>query len=252
MEKKNLCFIIAHRYYRNYKSFLKYYIDNINKFYENSLIIIVDNNSKHLEDIRIMLGDFENIVILTNETNSKFEPGAYNVGIRYVLDHELDYKYYIFTQDNFVLKNKFDFNDLEKNGIVACALNHFTEDCTNWNQTDDTCQRILRSIHVSDRTNEFNLCWCNSFILHHSRLETYYEIMKNEIVTTRLESEKFERYQSGILFYLNNMNYRSIGGDIKHLHLDYDCWKVHVENDDSIKAFFVKTVQQKNEHTPEN
>ena len=48
-----LCFIISHKYYKSYKSFIKYYVDNIKKFYPNSFILIVDNNSENLEDIKI-------------------------------------------------------------------------------------------------------------------------------------------------------------------------------------------------------
>ena len=41
----NVCFIISCKYNKNYINFIKYYIDNIIKYYTNYLIIIVDNES---------------------------------------------------------------------------------------------------------------------------------------------------------------------------------------------------------------
>ena len=46
-----LCFIIAQKYYRNYKTYIQYFVDNIQEFYPGSLCIIVDNNSIHINDI---------------------------------------------------------------------------------------------------------------------------------------------------------------------------------------------------------
>lgn len=119
------CFIISHRYYRNYQSFILYYIENIQKFYENSMIILVDNNSKYLDDIKKKLNP--EIIVLVNDTECKFEIGAYNVGINYILSNNLldNFDYYVFTQDNFIIKNKCDFDILEKNNTFAAALDIF-------------------------------------------------------------------------------------------------------------------------------
>ena len=46
-----LCFIIAQKYYRNYTTYIKYFVDNIQEFYPGSLCIIIDNNSIHINDI---------------------------------------------------------------------------------------------------------------------------------------------------------------------------------------------------------
>ena len=53
-----VCFIISHFYNRNYTSYIKYYIDNIQYFYNDSLIIIVDNNSKYIADINILFNPY--------------------------------------------------------------------------------------------------------------------------------------------------------------------------------------------------
>ena len=105
-------FIISHKYYREFPpSYIKYYVDNIQKFYPNACTIIVDNNSNNLEeDIIIQFKDYKNLVILINNSECKYELGSYKVGIQYMIEknfYNLDYC--VFTQDSFVLKNYFDF-----------------------------------------------------------------------------------------------------------------------------------------------
>jgi len=254
MENYKLCFIIAHRYYRNYKSYMKFYVENINKFYKNSLIIIVDNNSKYFDDIKKLLNNYENIIFLINNSECKFEIGAYNVGINYIINNNLieKYNYYIFSQDTFVLKNKCDFNNLSNNNILACAFNHLENipyDC-NFNIYDPICINILNKINIYDKLSNFGLCWCCSFILHNSKVLDYYNIVKYEIITSRFGgSVQSERYLSGILYYLNNNKYISLCGDSSSPSiLGYDCWKVDIENN-NLPNFFIKTVQQKTENT---
>jgi hypothetical protein len=246
----NLCFIISHRYYRNYPSYIKYYIDNINNFYENSLIIIVDNNSKYLDDIKTLLNNYTNIIILVNNTECKFEIGAYKVGINYIINNNLleNYDYYIFTQDNFILKNKFDFNILINNNTKACALNTFTKYKEAY--YNEITLNILRKINLENRIDELTLCWCNSFILNKSVVIDFLNITKDIIITSRYNgSVHSERYLSGILYYLNNYIMTSIDGDIEFHNLKYDCWTVNLIEDNIPERFFIKKVQQKTENT---
>lgn len=245
----NLCFIISHRYYRNYQSYIKYYVDNINIFYKNSLILIIDNNSKYLDDIKTLLNNYTNVIILVNNTECKFEIGAYKVGINYIINNNLleNYDYYIFTQDNFILKNKFDFNILLNNNTKACALNTFTKGKEEY--YNEITLNILRKINLENRIDELTLCWCCSFILNKSIVIDFLNITKDIIITYRTESCFSERYLSGILYYLNNYIMTSIDGDIELHNLKYNCWTVNLIEDNIPERFFVKKVQQKNEHT---
>jgi hypothetical protein len=251
---KKICFIIACKYYRNYKSYIKYYVDNIKKFYENSYIILVDNNSLYIKDIIDTLKDYKNIEIIINNSECKFEIGAYNEGIRYIQNNSFlkEYDYFVFSQDTFILNNKYDFNELYNNNIFACSFNHFNNipHDSNLNIYDPICIKILQKINIYDKLNEFNLCWCCSFILHSSKINDYYNIVKDEIITTRHGgSTQSERYLSGIMYYLNNNNYVSICGDMSSPQvLGYDCWNVNIENND-LSNYFIKTVQQKSENT---
>jgi hypothetical protein len=82
----NVCFIISCKYNRNYITYIKYYVDNIIKYYTNYLIIIIDNNSIYIDELIKLFNflNYKNIVILTNNIECKFEIGAYKMGIIYL------------------------------------------------------------------------------------------------------------------------------------------------------------------------
>lgn len=247
------CFIISHRYYRNYPSYIKYYIENIQKFYENSLIILVDNNSKYLDDIKRQLNT--DIIILVNNTECKFEIGAYKVGINYILSNNLlnDYDYYVFTQDNFIIKNKYDFDILKKNNTFAAALDGFKMNNNEFYQ-NEIVMNVLKKINLEKRIDELTLCWCHSFVLNNTKVIEYLNMVKDIVIVNRIQSEASERYLSGILYYLNNhfMSYINNNNSDK-----YDCWTVDLINDSFPEEsfpglYFIKRVQQKNERTIDN
>ena len=122
--KTTPCFVIAHRYVRGYISYIEHYIDNITKFYENALIIVVDNNSPYKDDVLDKFKNKNNIILLDNNIEHKFEQGAYLVGVNYILENNLlnKYDYYVFTQDTYILKNKYNFDILIDNDVFACPI----------------------------------------------------------------------------------------------------------------------------------
>jgi hypothetical protein len=249
METKSykLCFIISHKYYRNYTSYIQYYIDNIQKFYPGSLCIIVDNNTTHINDIIIKLKEYKNVVILTNASICKFEIGAYKVGISYLLNNNLidKYDYTIFSQDNFVLKNKYDFNELRNQNITACSLT--IGDLNNHGDLMHVYQSqiILKKLNLLDSIEKIGLCWCNSFILHNLKIKEFFDITKDIIITQRIESEWSERYLAAILYYLNNNRNYGLNGIYNY---KYNCCSVNIFEDE-IDEYFVKNTQHKNELT---
>jgi hypothetical protein len=249
----NILFIIAVKYYRTYKSYVKYYVDNIQKFYKNSFILLVDNNSKYITDLTTLLKDYSNLKIITNDSISKFEIGAYNEGIRYLLQNNMldKYSYIVFSQDTFVLKNYFNFDSLKKKNIVACSFNHWDNYQNKFECNNHPINiAVLNRIDLYNKAESYNLCWCNSFILHNSQIMSYYNIVKDIVVTSRFDgSIQSERFLSNILYYLNNNKYISICGDIDTIgSLGYDCWTVDIENS-QVNNYFIKKVQQKNEST---
>lgn len=247
---KQPAFIIAHKYIRGYKSYLNYYINNIQKFYDHkALIIVVDNNSTYKNEAFTTVQDTTNVVFLDNNSNCKFELGAYKIGLKYLFDNDKLNKisYIACTQDNFIIKNKLDFAKLEQDNILACPINSYYQDGGN----EEIVTKVLNLINRNNNRDKITFCWCSSFILSSLKAKDFYEIVKDVPMTTRYESEGFERYGARILWELNNYKNNDIDGDLRNLQSrpnGYYCWTVDLEND-NVDTFFAKVPQQKNERT---
>jgi hypothetical protein len=242
-----VCFIISHKYFRGYPSYLKYYIENIQRCYPEALTVVVDNNSVHVKDIFSDLQDFDRVVLLDNDIESKFELGAYQVGMRYIVENNLvdDYEYYIYTQDNFVLKNKYDFAEMASTETYAKPINSMYAD----GECRDVVVPIMERLQMNDNWDKVNFCWCSSFVVASKKVLQLYEYLKQIVVTCRWESCAGERYLARILWELNE---RKDCGDVDGSCSDlavrhYDTWNVDVLEPST--SYFVKQVQQKNENT---
>jgi hypothetical protein len=251
-QNMRLCFIISHYYVRRYKSYVQIYIERINSFYPDSLVIIVDNQSEHLIDIRDKMRGHQNVAVIVNKSDCMFEVGAYKEGIRFLVDCKVLHKfdYVVFSQDTFVANRKYDFASLKARGVQAAGFNHLFGWCDM--QEDPIVQRVLTSLDLFslyDGVN-FSLCWCNSFVLSSTRVLDFYEIVKFERIYGRYSgSVQSERYLAGILYYLNANSYVTLCGDAATKEsLGYDCWNVDIANNELSHAF-VKEVQQKREDT---
>jgi hypothetical protein len=244
MVEDNLFFIIAHKYYRNYKNYIKDYVNNIKEFYPNANIIVVDNNSTHDNPCFENLKE-EGVIILENNSICKFELGAYKVAIDYLKVNNLirSDTYFIFTQDNFIIKNKYDFNTLKMNNVNACPIVTWVND---W-EFFTICKSILESVGLFNNLEKVNFCWCNSFIINGDKLLEFYDFIKNIVITTRVESMASERYLSRIFWEINDNQNFDIDGNIDDL--DYYCHSVDIT--DNVSNFFCKLSQQKNEKTLE-
>jgi len=257
IENKNKpVFIIAHKYYRGYDSYSEYYVQTIQKFYEDSLIIFVDNNSTHKEDIFEKLRHYNNVVLLDNNIESKFEIGAYQVGLKYLIDNSLvdRYPYVVLTQDTFILKNKLDFNHIHNQDIKACPINSYIQDGMLQNISNE----VLSKLGLLNNLDKVTFCWCSSFIISSSNIIKLYNYFRQIVITNRTQSCAGERYLARILWELNDYRNSDIDGDIRYLgdkwdnmpnpDPKYDCHSVN-PFDENIKTFFVKRAQQKTEIT---
>jgi hypothetical protein len=256
-------FIMSHYYSRGYKSFTKYYVDNINRFYEHALIIITDNNSEHKNDIFDELKNIKNIILLDNDIECKFELGAYHVAIKYLIENNIvfNYDYCVCSQDNFVIKNVFDFNLLKINNIKACPINSWRND----RLFESTTESVLSKIGLyDDKMDETMLCWCISFVISTEKIEMFYNFIKHIVIKDRTESEASERYLGRILYELNGHVNTDIDGNMEQCNgtcilerlipeerilisqnMKYNCFDVDVINDTIPNSFFVKTSQGK-------
>ena len=247
---KPLCFVIAHRYYRMYPSYIQYYVDNIQKYYENALTIIVDNNSSYLTDIIEKFVNYKDVVILINNTECKFELGAYNEGIRYLIQTNIydNYSFVIFSQDTFVLKNKFDFQALTDKQTLAGVFvgsncgQHFDYGF----DTHPTVQHFWNTLEMN-KYYPFphrSFCWCCSFFLHSSKIAEFLNLTQHIVIKVRNDSCALERYLWMIMYRLNNNVLENIDGLLEEIHLKYHCHNVDIING-TIESYFVKHTQQK-------
>jgi len=243
-----IVFIIAHKYFRGYPSYLKYYIDNILAFYDNALIIVVDNNSPNKEDIFRTISYNPKIIFLDNDIKCKFELGAYQVAIKYIIDNNLieKYDYYVCTQDTYILKNKFNFGELKD--VKAASIIGWRNDLAKM----DVVATVLDELGLFNNLESTNLCWCNSFVVSNEKLTKLYGYLTKIIIERRHESEASERYLGRILSELNDgINYTIDGSDNSYLidGVRYDCHNVNPYV--NIDKHFCKIAQQKNEGTIE-
>jgi hypothetical protein len=208
--KNKICFVIALKYYRTYPVYIREYVDNIRKYYDDSFIIIVDNNSEHIGDITF---DYDNVVIITNTSDQKFELGAYNLGIRYIIDNGLTekYDYYTFTQETFMLCKKFDVDELANNGVKACPLvcskpGSFTREFISdfvFGVKETLIIDIIAELGLTHKISELTFCFANSFILHKSKLYRFNQLTSHIIILNKIHSQCCERFLSGIFYILN-------------------------------------------------
>lgn len=253
MDISNICFIIANKYYRNYPSYIQHYVDNIQKYYSNSLCIIVDNNSTYIIDIIIKLKGYKNVVILENNSPCKFELGAYKIGIKYLIQNNLikKYEYVVFAQDTFVLKNKLNFNTLKEHNVFACPViigpvGHHIEMLSV-----PQSQIILKRLNLQNSIDQIAFCWANTFILHNSKLIYFLNITDDVIIVKKIETEWCERYVAAILYYLNNYINCSINTILNTSYsVSYNCHTVNIY-DDHFSEYFVKKIHYKTELTIE-
>ena len=149
IDNYSCCFIITQKYSRNYKSYIKSYVDNIKRFYSNHFIIIVDNNSNNLEDVQSLFVDYTNMVILVNDSPSKFELGGFIYGLKWLIQHDKinSYDYYVFSQDTLVMINKYDLNILKSNNITACVMVEFDQNTSGLRgYLDEEKKQVLDTI----------------------------------------------------------------------------------------------------------
>ena len=175
-----ILFIIAHKYFREYESYLEYYINNIQSFYGNDAsILIVDNNSQH-KDIQEKISKYKNVEMIINTSDSFYELGAYRFGITYMNEKINEFEYIIFSQDSFVIKNKYDFNNLISNDVKACTIVSNYENINTFFPYE--IRNILEPINMFNKLNEISFVWCVSFILHNAVVNDFIKFQNIDII----------------------------------------------------------------------
>jgi hypothetical protein len=243
-------FIIAHKYVRGYPSYTEYYINNIQKHYPEALTIVVDNNSEHRDDIFKRLLLYNNVVLLDNNIDCKFELGAYQVGMKYILDNGLQnyYDYFMCTQDLYILKNKYDFSKLKGNNVGAAPIIGWSNDL----EIMHIVQPVLEHFNLFNRLEETDLCWCSSFVVSKEKISYLYKYFRQIVITDREGSKASERYLGRLFLELNNGTKFSIDGssNMYNVHgCNYDCHSVNVYA--KVDKHFCKVSQKKTELTYE-
>lgn len=241
MDNYSVVFVIAHKYHPDFPSYIQYYADNIQKLYSNSLILIVDNSSKHIDVIKEKLSNYNNLIIIENTDECRYELGAYKFGIKYLINNNLidKYDYFMFTQDTFVLKYKYNFDDLKTNNIHASTVYYQTYG----DLAQDIYEQTLKDINLYDTINKSTFCCCCSFVLQKYKVEEFLNITKNIIVKTKNDAFATERYLSNILYHLNDNRNSDIQGHSGHIPNYYDLFnKDIIYQDTPPQHYFVKHI----------
>jgi len=241
--KLKLCFIIACKVFKESKIYIDIVITNINLFYPDSTIILVDNNSNYKEYFD-QFKSMKNVIILENTSDSKFELGAYNFAISYIIDKKLKFNYYTLLQDVMIPIQKYDYTILKKNKIKAVSIYKFTsEHLGTHNYTD-----FLIKIKLHDPKLPFEGCFGCSFICNHASLIQIHKWTKDYILTVKGHSETAERFLGRIIQYLNNnIDNHNIDGyhdNIKYsININTDNRIPHIDSVKKLGYYFMKISQ---------
>ena len=248
-DKNKIVFIIAHKYFRGYQSYTEYYINNINTFYKDSLIIVVDNNSINKDDVFNDLKKYDNVVLLDNNIECKFELGAYTVGLHYLIDNDLynNYDYVVMTQDTFIIKNRFDFNELHNRNVTACPLvGGIVDDEIKFGYSSQYIP-LLESLGLKCKLDEMTFCWCTSFVISTSKTKQLFNYIRQITITIRDQSCASERYMARIILELNEGETHSLDCGLNDVINNYNCHTVDLFS--NVTTYFAKRAQQKTERT---
>lgn len=249
MREPKLCFVIAHKWIRRnppFRSYLSHYIDNIMSFYPDSLVLVVDNKSRHKDDVLLSVSRLDRVVVLDNTTDSGFEVGAYTVACDWLCkeDRFNAFDFVVFTQDTYVLKNKYDFTLLWKHEIKSCPINSWRNDM--WGI--DLQVKALTAMGLNDCLDQISFCWCNGFVAASNKIPQLLSYISKVTVTTKDESCASERWLARVVYELNEKGkHWDIDGNIDNNRSKYNEWTVDVTSD--IPSYFVKSIQQKTETT---
>lgn len=215
----SLCFVITMKYFRQVPTYIQIYVKNIQKFYDNAFILIVDNNSDHVEDIQKIFSTNNNVKIITNDSKSKYELGGHIFGMDWLIKNDMvsKYRFFIFTQDTLILTNKYDFNILRNNNIIACPLiehngNSYVVPETGKVYLDDERRAILEPLGLYNNMDKMTLCWGCNYICKNEKLIDLFNYVKDIVLINKKDSETSERYMIRILYELNNHSFFNIDG----------------------------------------
>jgi hypothetical protein len=181
-----------------------------------------------------------NLIIIENISESTYELGAYIFATNYIIHKNLNFDYYICTQDTFVLVNEFNLNELKLNNTTACSISNFSFD-----RMFDLHKNVLMQLNMYEPNYTFLGCWCSSFCVTHEKLLQIYTILKDTHMKTKQDSIECERFMGYILNILNDRKSTSI--EKGYEGYNYDVFSTEPSSDRL--NYFIKCIQGKNNHT---
>ena len=194
----------------------------------------------------------KNLIILINNTECKYELGAYKMGMNYLINNNLlnNYDYYVCTQDTFVLTNKYDFNNLLINKVFASPIMTLIDDKTNRyydSYFTPLVNIILKKTNLEEKINELRICWANSFIINNSKVEEFLKITNDLIILNKSDACDCERLLSAIMYKLNNYKNYSICNIYGENEMS-NMWNVDIPSFKTTR-YFTKKITNKNDLT---
>ena len=142
--------------------------------------------------------------------------------MQYIMQNNMFFNYFVFTQDTFFLINPYDFNILNNNNITACSIvnidynNHHMHNMVYNIKLEymEETKKILEPLGLFNEIEKFTICWGSNFIIKWTKLIQLYNYIKDTVLTIKKHSEYSERYLSKIIYELNGKRDFNIDGTL--------------------------------------
>jgi hypothetical protein len=230
---------------------IEYYYNDDNRMLHVEFSTNQDGDSSYrvleliLEDVML----YSPSIIHEDDTYNMDENDIIELIEQYLIDNDLynNYDYVVMTQDTFIIKNRFDFNELHNRNVTACPLvGGIVDDEIKFGYSSQYIP-LLESLGLKGKLDEMTFCWCTSFVISTSKTKQLFNYIRQITITIRDQSCASERYMARIILELNEGETHSLDCGLNDVINNYNCHTVDLFS--NVTTYFAKRAQQKTERT---